>query len=342
MISSPASAQISPVLRVDQILGDVLADEILVGRLEELGALLGDLAGVAGVELLAGLEHDLAGIGVDQVDGGLHALHALGIERHAPVGAVPVVDDAVVEGRQDLLAVEAQGVEQRRRRQLALPVDADVHDVLGVELDVEPGAPVRDDAGGEQELARGVGLALVVVEEHARRAVHLRDDDALGAVDDEGAVLRHQGHVAHVDVLLLDVLDRLGLGVGIDIEHDQAERDLQRRREGDAALAALVDVVLGRLEGVAHEFEQGRGGEVGDREDRLEHALQPLVAAPALGLVDHQELVVGRLLNLDEVRHLGNFLDLAEELPNALATDQRVGHVTSLLPACLAPGEAFP
>jgi DNA-directed RNA polymerase beta subunit len=37
-----------------------------------------------------------------------------------------------------------------------------------------------------------VGLALVVVEEHARRAVHLRDDDALGAVDDEGAVAFEQ------------------------------------------------------------------------------------------------------------------------------------------------------
>jgi hypothetical protein len=33
-----------------------------------------------------------------------------------------------------------------------------------------------------------VGLALVVVEEDAGRAVQLADDDALGAVDDEGAV----------------------------------------------------------------------------------------------------------------------------------------------------------
>jgi hypothetical protein len=31
-----------------------------------------------------------------------------------------------------------------------------------------------------------MGLALVVVEEHAGRAVHLADDHALGAVDDEG------------------------------------------------------------------------------------------------------------------------------------------------------------
>ena len=53
------------------------------------------------------------------------------------------------------------------------------HDVLGVELDVEPRAAIGNDARREQQLARGVGLALVVVEEHARRTVHLRNDDAL-------------------------------------------------------------------------------------------------------------------------------------------------------------------
>src|SRR5262249_36256017 len=39
-----------------------------------------------------------------------------------------------------------------------------------------------------------------------------------------------------------------------------------------------------------------------------------------------QELVVGRLLNLDEVRHLGHFLDLAEELSDPLATGKRLRH----------------
>src|SRR4029079_15766964 len=35
-----------------------------------------------------------------------------------------------------------------------------------------------------------------------------------------------------------------------------------------------------------------------------------------------QELVVGRLLNLDEVRHLCDFLDVSEELANAFATGE--------------------
>src|SRR5581483_8074270 len=40
----------------------------------------------------------------------------------------------------------------------------------------------------------------------------------------------------------------------------------------------------------------------------------------AFGLFDHQELIVRLLLHLDEVRHLGHFVDLAEHLPETLVT----------------------
>ena len=172
-----------------------------------------------------------------------------------------------------------------------------------------------------------MGLALVVIEEHARRAVHLRDDDALGAVDDEGAVVGHERHVAHVDVLLLDVLDRAGAGIRVHIEHDQAQRHLERRSKRHAALAALVDVVFRQLERVLDELEQGGVRKVRDREYRLEDSLQSLFRPATLCFFDHQELVVGCLLNLDEVRHLGHFLDFSEELANALPADQCVGHL---------------
>ena len=108
------------------------------------------------------------------------------------------------------------------------------------------------------------------------RAVHLGHDDPLGAVDDEGAVRRHQGHVAHVDVLLLDVLDRARAGLLVDLEHDQAQRHLQRRGIGHVALHALFDVVLRMLELVLHELQRRGLVEVLDREDRLEDALDAL------------------------------------------------------------------
>src|SRR5207248_2224921 len=137
-------------------------------------------------ELLAGLEHDLAAVGVDQIVDRLVATEAVGIERHAPAVLLPLVGDLAVEGGEDLLGIHAERIEQRSHRNLAATIDARIDDVLGVELDVEPRAAIRNDARREQELAGGMRLALVVIEEHARRAVHLADDYPLGAVDDEG------------------------------------------------------------------------------------------------------------------------------------------------------------
>jgi hypothetical protein len=238
-------------------------------------------------ELLAGLEHDLAAVGVDQIVDRLVAAEAVGIERHAPPVLLPLVGDLAVESIEDLLGIHAERIEQRRHRNLAAAIDARIHDVLGVELDVEPRAAIRNDARREQQLAGGVRLALVVVEEHARRAVHLRNDHALGAVDDEGAVVGHERDIAHVDILLLDVLDRLGARLLVDIEHDQAQRHLERRRIGHAALAALVDVILRRLEFVLDEFQHRRVGEIRDREHGFEHGLQALVG-PAADRFLHQ------------------------------------------------------
>ena len=76
-----------------------------------------------------------------------------------------------------------------------------------------------------------MGLALVVIEEDARRAVHLAYDHALCTVHDERAEFGHERHVAHVNVLFFDVLDGLCLGFLIDLEHDEAQLHLQRRRE---------------------------------------------------------------------------------------------------------------
>ena len=73
-----------------------------------------------------------------------------------------------VEVVEQLLGRVAERAQQHRRVQLAAAVDADVEDVLRVELEVEPRAAVRDHAGAVEQLARRVGLALVVIEEDAR------------------------------------------------------------------------------------------------------------------------------------------------------------------------------
>ena len=92
-------------------------------------------------------------------------------------------------------------------------------------------------------------------------------------------LLGHERDLAEVDLLLLDVLDRAGAALRIDVPDDELDGDLERRGEGHAALVALVDVVLRLAERVAHELERGRLVEVLDREDRLEDGLQAQVLA---------------------------------------------------------------
>ena len=110
-------------------------------------------------------------------------------------------------------------------------------------------------------------LALVVIEEHTGRAMHLRYDDALGAIDDERAVIGHQRHVAYIDRLFLDIADGAGAGILIDIPDDQPEDDFERRGIGHAALDAFLDVVFWFLKLVVHELQPAAPGEVVDREN---------------------------------------------------------------------------
>ena len=99
---------------------------------------------------------------------------------------------------------EAERLEQHGDRLLALAVDADVDDVLLVDLELEPRAAARDHLGVDDVLLRR-RLVGVDAEVDARRTHELRHDDALGAVDDERAAVGHHGEVAHEDRLLLDL-----------------------------------------------------------------------------------------------------------------------------------------
>ena len=317
------------------------------------------------VSLASASGHHLAGRRVHQRLEQLHAPERIRIVRARPALRRPLERHLPVEMGQDLLLVHAadlarldlhvlglarraqrlgpravERVQQRRHRQLALAVDADVGEVLGVEFEIQPRAAVRDHPRREQVLPAAVRLALVVVEEHAGRAVHLADDHALGAVDDERAVVRHQGHVAHVDRLLLDVADRARAGVLVEVPHDQAQGHLERRGVGQAALDALLDVVFRLLELVVDELQPAAAREVVDREDRLEHLLQARVRALVRVDVHLQERLVAGALHVDQIRHRRHFGDAPEALADALAARKRPRdrvHRLSCLAASIRP-----
>ena len=131
----------------------------------------------------------------------------------------------------------------------------------------------------------------------ARRPHELRHDDALGAVDDEGALVGHHREVPHEDRLLLDLA-----GGGVH----EAGGDEQRAREGHVLLAALRLGVLRRLELVVGELELERAGEVLDRRDVGEDLGDALFEEPLERLALHGD-EVGQRLDLAELGERESF-----------------------------------
>ena len=101
-----------------------------------------------------------------------------------------------------------------------------------------------------------MGLAFVVIEEYPGRTVQLGNDDPLGTVDNEGAGIRHEGQFAHVDFLLLHVLDALDVGGGVTVIDDQAHQHAQGRCIGHATQLALTHVEHGLAETIAYILER--------------------------------------------------------------------------------------
>jgi hypothetical protein len=289
-----------------------LADQGFRRNQDFVRAAFSDAFRFQGGDLLAGFGDDLLRFRVDEIVFRFHAAPGVGTEAGDPAFLVEAEDRAGVEAVEDLFGVVAERIQDRRRRQLALAVDPDVQDVLRVELEVEPRAAVRDDAGGEQQLAGGVGLALVMVEEDARRAVHLRDDHALGAVDDERTLVGHQRDVAEIAFLLFHFLDGACAGFFVDVEHDELEAHLERRLVGQVALHALFNVELRLFEFVGNVFERCALGEVGDRENRFEDTAETIIRALFARRVHLEEGFVGLALDLDQVWHFDGFGNAAE------------------------------
>ncbi|SPK70720.1 conserved protein of unknown function [Cupriavidus taiwanensis] len=227
------------------------------------------------------------------------------------------------EVRQDLFRGQSDRLQQDRHRHLAAAVDAEVQDVLRIEFEVQPRTAVGDDACREQQLARAVGLALVVLEEHARRAVQLRDDDTLGAVDDERTRGSHERNLAHVDFLLLHFLD---LARVLAIVDDQANLGAQGRMERQATLLAFLDVERRIGEVIRDELHTGEPVMRGDRENCVESGLEAFGLATCGRRIRLQELGVGFNLGGKQEWNLMYRRALRKAFANALLFGEAVRH----------------
>jgi hypothetical protein len=124
-------------------------------------------------ELAPLLDEELVRAGVAYVARRLDAHQVIGLKQLGRLAAVEHDRVLPVEVVENVLGGHLQRTEDHRGMELPPPVDADEENVLRVELEVDPRAAVGNDARGVEQLAAGVSLALVVVEEHAGRPVQL-------------------------------------------------------------------------------------------------------------------------------------------------------------------------
>jgi hypothetical protein len=146
--------------------------------------------------------------------------------------------------------------------------------------------------------------------------VHLADDHALSTINDEGAVVRHERHVAHVNILLLDIEDRTRFGFRINLKHDQAQRDLHRCSISNPALTALLSVEFGIFEFVVNKIKLCRARKVANGEHAAQRLFQTRYIANRR--IRTQELLIRFALNLNQIRHLCHFVNVPKHFADAL------------------------
>jgi len=205
-------------------------------------------------------------------------------------------------------AGDVDGADEGRDGDLALPVDFNVEDVAVRGFEFEPGTACGDELAVAEALAGGlVGFDGVV---DAGGADELGDDDALGAVDDEGAPVGHEGEVAEEEALFLDFA-----GV-FDAEFDIDE---ERRGVGHVALAAFVHGGLRLAELVLAEDEvHPVAGEVLDWGEFVEELPEAFPLKPFEGIE----------LDADEVGEVEDFGDAAVGLDGEWGNSAPRDHVT--------------
>ena len=268
--------------RVQLLVELVAADptEVVATEVEEEA--LDELAGV-----VAGGRIARAQLLVDLDQGFLLGLGQVLVQRRGDVLVLRIRIDGREQGADLVVLLVADGAQQGRRGDLALAIHLDREQVLVAGLELEPGAAVRDDLGRVERPTAGGILDRAVVD--AGRADELADDDALGAVDDERAFLRHEREVAHVDALALDLAGLLD---------EELDVDVQRPAERQVLRPALELVVLRRPELVVQELELHHlAGEVLDRADLVEQLPETLLDEP----LERVEL------KLDQVRDREDF-----------------------------------
>ena len=154
-------------LLVDYVVRHDATEQVVVRHFKRVDVFFLQLAYMARGDALARLDDDL--LASTQIEVQRLAAQAFGDELKLGTALLAEGENVLLEEQVEHLGVGvAERAQQHGDRQLAAAVDTREQAVLGIEFEIEPGTAVGNDTGGEQQLARAVGLAAIVIEEHAR------------------------------------------------------------------------------------------------------------------------------------------------------------------------------
>ena len=223
----------------------------------------------------------------------------------------------------------AQRAQQDGDRHLATAIDTEVYVVLCVELEVQPGTAIRNDARGKQQLAGGMRFAAIMLEEHPGRTVQLGNDHALGAVDHKRTGMGHKRDFAHVHFLLFNFFD---CGLGRFLVHDgQTHAGAQRRSIGQTALTAFLHVERRHAQLVADKIQTRILGMAENRENPVESSLQAIILALFRRSISLQKCGKRFQLRGQQKRNRQRADSLGKTFTDAFFFGKRVAHIISTI-----------
>ncbi len=154
----------------------------------------------------------------------------------------------------------------------------------------------------------------------------LTDDDSLRSVDDKGPSFSHQRQFTDIDLLLPHIQHLLTRPLIFLVKHHQADTKLQWNRKRHTLFETFALVVLWRTQGVTRKFEHSRVVVVGNREYAGQRRLQSIIF-PTIRLdLKLQKLLIGTLLNFDQIRNIDVSSDARKIFPLDEFLKRRFGH----------------
>ena len=216
-------------------------------------------------------------------------------------------DLRIAEEVQDFfIRFQPHGAQQHRGRHLAGTVHTGVDDMVEVRFVFNPGAAVRDHRRPVQVNGAGIHLLVIV---HAGRTNQLAYNDTFRPVDHKGARRRHEGKIAHKNGGFLD-FSRILV--------EQADLHIQRSAVGSIPFLAFLDGVFRLAELEAFEGKLQIAVKILNGGNIVEDFVQAFVDEPFVGFA----------LQINQMGHRDDFVDLPEAVPCSVTCLNRFKHVT--------------